>query len=415
MPILNSGARWLQGGETDYRLTIDFGIENRALQYLLLLVLREVVELHPDQYGNRGGVHPAIKRVVEAMSEGYLWATEFDIKDFFASFEGNEALSPLPVPRRVGEKVLISEFLTLIPGPTLICIAGCEGDAEHNPLSDKLVKARQGIPPGSAASSFVAEALLADTIHAIPKIGVVVAYIDNFLLLAKTKDDVVSMSKALGSALKAHPAGPFQPTIKHFNHGEPIDFLGHRITPKNGLIRLDPDDRNHQELQKLVERVTSTCALLKKTTLPPLTRQKIAQRLERVVVSRTAWLKLCDGINEIRSQALAQINEALKANEEKPPMNDTVSKTFKLHPDQKEIVEAALTDIKGKTGTAHDTVALEYMAQSYMGTGIVPAAKSILKAEYKKAGDLETFLARVGTWVEQITGKSVTISYDECV
>jgi hypothetical protein len=158
----------------DYRLTMDFGFENRSLQYLLLLVLREVMELHPDQYGNRG-VHPAIKRVVEAMSEGYLWATEFDIKDFFASFDGKKALNLLPVPRRVGEKVLIGEYLTLVAGPTLIHPVGCEGDAEHKLLNDELVKARQGFPQGSAASSFVAEALLADTIHMIPKIGVVVA------------------------------------------------------------------------------------------------------------------------------------------------------------------------------------------------------------------------------------------------
>jgi hypothetical protein len=71
----------------EYRLTVDFGIENRALQYLLLLVLREVVDRHPDQYGTRGGPPVAIKRVVKAMSEGYLWAIEFDIKDFL-SFDG---------------------------------------------------------------------------------------------------------------------------------------------------------------------------------------------------------------------------------------------------------------------------------------------------------------------------------------
>ena len=235
----------------EHRLTINFGIENRALQYLLLLVLREVVELHPDQYGNRGGVHPAIKRVVEAMNEGYLWAVEFDIKDFFSSFDGNKALSLLPIPKRVGERVLLGEHLTLLAGPTLI--AGCEGDAEHNLLNDELVKARQGFPQGSAASSLVAEALLADTIHMIAKIGVVVAYIDNILLLAKSKDDAASISNILWSALKAHPAGPFQPSIKHFNAGEPIDFLGHTLTSKNGLVRIDPDDHNRHEVAEAHE------------------------------------------------------------------------------------------------------------------------------------------------------------------
>jgi len=51
-------------------------------------------------------------------------------------------------------------------------------------------------------------------------------------------------------------------------------------------------------------------------------------------------------------------------------MNNTAYKTFKLHSDQKDIVEAALAHIKKHTGTAFDTVALEYMAISYMGTGV---------------------------------------------
>jgi hypothetical protein len=52
-------------------------------------------------------------------------------------------------------------------------------------------------------------------------------------------------------------------------------------------------------------------------------------------------------------------------------MSNTVYRTFKLHPDQKEVVETALADIKDKTGTTVDTVALEFMAQSYMGTGVI--------------------------------------------
>jgi hypothetical protein len=47
-----------------------------------------------------------------------------------------------------------------------------------------------------------------------------------------------------------------------------------------------------------------------------------------------------------------------------------VTKTFKLHPDQKEIVEAALTHVKEKTGTAGDMVALELISQHFMGTGL---------------------------------------------
>jgi hypothetical protein len=95
-------------------------------------------------------------------------------------------------------------------------------------------------------------------------------------------------------------------------------------------------------------------------------------------------------------------------------VTNTVKKTFKLHPDQYELLEAALGNIKKHTGTQFDTVALEYMAQSYMGTGIAfPDAKSAMTADYKKAGDETTFLTMVAEALTEILGKGVTITTDE--
>ena len=96
-------------------------------------------------------------------------------------------------------------------------------------------------------------------------------------------------------------------------------------------------------------------------------------------------------------------------------MNNTTYKTFKLHPDQKEIVEAALTNVKEKTGTPYDTVALELICQQYMGTGFTAPVdgKSALVVEYKKAGNIPDFLEKVVGWCQEITGKEVSISYDE--
>ena len=125
--------------------------------------------------------------------------------------------------------------------------------------------------------------------------------------------------------------------------------------------------------------------------------------------------KLCDNVKALRAQWLAQAkaqgNEALKSvSEEKKPVTNTVKKTFKLHPDQKEIVEAALKHAKEKSGTASDTVALEYVCQEVMGSGLsFSDAKSAMTAEYKKTGDLDEFLTKLATHVEEITGKNVQI------
>jgi hypothetical protein len=157
-----------------FRQTMAFGIENRALQYLVLLVLRELVELHPSQYqtnpyGPRG-THPAIERVKKAMSEGFVWAIEYDIKDCYPSFNGKELSKFLPLPKKIIEAVLVCEHLNLnLKGGYSLQQSSkgsvvCENGNEEGLLNDELAKVRQGLSQGSAASPLVAEAVLSTTL-----------------------------------------------------------------------------------------------------------------------------------------------------------------------------------------------------------------------------------------------------------
>jgi hypothetical protein len=52
-------------GPVKFRPTLDFGIENRALQYLVLSVLYAIAELHPRQFATRGGVPGAMTQVIK--------------------------------------------------------------------------------------------------------------------------------------------------------------------------------------------------------------------------------------------------------------------------------------------------------------------------------------------------------------
>jgi hypothetical protein len=145
---------------------------------------------------------------------------------------------------------------------------------------------------------------LASAIYSIPKVGVVVAYADNILLLATSKDDVVSMSKALWSALKAHPVGPFQPKPKRFDAGQPIEFLGHVLTLKNGFVRVDPSERNWE---KFVAGATSLIARVNKPSPSPHIRANRIESAKEYVRSWTASFKLCSGIQKLRDQWLWKI------------------------------------------------------------------------------------------------------------
>ena len=56
-------------------------------------VLIAVLELHPNQYATRGGVHAAIKHTKQALIDGYVWAVELDIKDCYPSFDEEKLAS----------------------------------------------------------------------------------------------------------------------------------------------------------------------------------------------------------------------------------------------------------------------------------------------------------------------------------
>jgi hypothetical protein len=139
----------------------------------------------------------------------------------------------------------------------------------------------------------------------VPATGVIVSYADNILMLAKSRDDVVSMANALRCALKAHPAGPLQPKRKLFDPGQPLEFLGHKLTVKMKGVRVEPDDHN---LQKFKCRVTSELAKLQKLT--PSKRANRRQRLELTVRSWMANFKLCDDIDVFRAHWLGRIKWA---------------------------------------------------------------------------------------------------------
>jgi hypothetical protein len=208
---------------------MEFGIENRALQYLVLDPLMALADLDPSQYALRGGVKAAIKDVADAMKSGPVCAIEVDIKDCYSSFDGKKLQSLIPLPKEVTQRVITSKYLHLIGGNAHDLFGPADGE-EWEPilLNDVLADARRGIPQGSAVSPLVTEMVLAASLKQIPILGSVFAYADNTLLMAKNESDAVSMSKALWSALDAHPVGRLRPKFKAFGAGQPIDFLGLR-------------------------------------------------------------------------------------------------------------------------------------------------------------------------------------------
>jgi hypothetical protein len=282
----------------DYRLIMIFGIENRALQYLVLSLLEKVVEPHPRQYLLRGGVQAAVHDVANEMAKGPVYAYELDVKDCYPSFDGKKLQELIPLPKEVIEHVITSRHLNL-KGGTNICIefGPADGHEQSTKLTTALADAaRRGIPQGSAVSPIVAEIVLALSLNAVPAIGTVFAYADNVLLLAASKSNAVAMKKALWSALEGHPVGRLQPKVRYFGIGEPIDFLGHRLTRLNGKVQIAPTTDNQQKFEA---RVMRALALREQKKLSPRQRQEVMRDLKRYMKAWTAAFRLCDGIKQI--------------------------------------------------------------------------------------------------------------------
>jgi hypothetical protein len=258
--------------------------------------------------------------------------------------------------------------------------------------------------------------MVAIALKAVPPLGVIIAYADNILLLAKTNSDRDSMTKALLAAFEAHPVGRLRLSPKTFGPGEPVEFLGHCLTPCEEGVRIEITDANKRKFE---DRMKSKLRSLAKTKRQRA-RRKALHDIKQDIQSWTAAFTLCKDTQKIRSYWLARLHWQFKegpdaAFDEEETMSNTVYRTFKLHPDQKEIVETALADIKTKTGTTVDTVALEFMAQSYMGTGVVnvTSLKGSLNAEYKKSSDVGAFVETVIKMMEEITGTEITVTLEE--
>ena len=234
------------GPNLQYRPILEFGFENTALQHLLLPLLRAQADLHPNQYTMRG-THAAIERVAGLLEEGHTWATEIDIRNCYQSFDGERVADLLPVPKEVARNVLTGASLSLCLNPSFVGPAD-PGEDDEIIFPELFAAVRQGISQGAATSPLVAEMMLASVFKVLPDCGAVTAYADNFLVMGKTESEVLSISEALRSAIKAHPAGPLWPKEPRiFGSGMVVEFLGHQLWMSEGSVVIAPGTAKREE------------------------------------------------------------------------------------------------------------------------------------------------------------------------
>ena len=306
-----------------FRPILSFGIENRALQILVLRALNACAQTHSQQFAGRGGTPAAISQVVEYLEAGYCHAVECDISNFFRSFDEEKVPDYLPLPKAVTNNVVIAKNLNIKSGKKkdntlggssyLVIVPDHLGDGElegHMGTSQfDTEAARRGIPQGASSSPLVAEVLLAPLIDALPGSGAVVNYGDNFLLLAKDANDVVAMSNILGKLLTKHPAGPLEPSYTFYQPGDVITFLGYAIHGHGSKLKVTPSQPN---VEKFRDNFRSKVKWIKKAKMSKKRKRKLLQSLKNYVTNWTAAFPKWEGAEGHRKKYHAKVRALTK-------------------------------------------------------------------------------------------------------
>src|SRR5262249_27189612 len=132
-------------------------------------------------------------------------------------------------------------------------------------------------------------------------------------------------------------------------------------------VRVQPTPENRGKFERKMKR---GLARLRKSSLAPAARNRLVRDLRSDLSSHAANFRLCNGIKEDRQHWSAQITAAKHGGITMPKSASTKRMVFWLHPDQEEIIRAALDRAKQEIPTSFQTVALEGIAISFMANGM---------------------------------------------
>lgn len=222
------------------RLVMSYGPEKRMRQLLVADLLRH---LHPpleQQCLFRGGMPAAFRAVADAYREGFTFAAEIDVIDFYGSVKLTGLADLLhPLPRSVVDHVVWDGGFRAVMTPDHL-VSVFMGD-DHHPSPN----AWQGIALGSACSPIVGERILAVLIAAAEPCRVV-AYADNMLVLGRSPTDVAECYERMRQRASSEFAGwalGLRSSGFHDLSHETFEFLHHEGRLVSGEFQWSPDQR----------------------------------------------------------------------------------------------------------------------------------------------------------------------------
>lgn len=278
--------RFKQKSSGGTRPICDFGLAHKAAQQMIRGLLKPYVIPRQWQFALKG-VPAAISYVRSKSYEGGAWASALDIKNFYGSFVDEDVRALLSfLPSKVVENVVLTN------GMLLTDMAGVALYGE--PLQD----ARPGVPQGSAASPLVGELAVSELDLKLPPQVCLANYVDNFLVVAPSKDQLEAALLAFASAVAELPGGTFTLKLEQCAPlSEGIVFLSHQLKLEDGKWDVTPSNDAYSELWSDLEKLearakTAKGAYLKQKS--PENRVIALSAIDAVNAHGVGWLAAFD-------------------------------------------------------------------------------------------------------------------------
>lgn len=243
---------WMQpksfgGGE---RPICDFGMQRKALHYLLGDVLRAKFPSATCDYMVKGRGGDLLAKTARSLIEGgKSWVFTADLSNFYRSVQQTQLQDLLGLP--IG--VVSNSLLIPLSAP----LHDAFSYVSTPPVFDGAV--REGLPQGSGASGLVASMLLGTWLDHSAPTGHVFLNGDDIMVIAGDELELKAFEMSLLEYLSNHPHGPFQ--LKHteiVNAEAGFDFCKYRFKRdvQHGGVRLTPSNKSYFRAKIKIMKMT---------------------------------------------------------------------------------------------------------------------------------------------------------------
>lgn len=253
------------------RTTYAFGPGKHALQCMVADLIKAMFPLPSGRHFTiDGGVKAALQAVDEHTQQGFIYAIERDIEQFYpnVNLQGlAKLLRPLP-----GSVVM--NVIGYRHGHT-----GSSDDHSTEAVDDAPLPPRGLLAQGSAASPVAAEVLVANLLMGMPDDVRVMSYADNILILGRDLDSVRAADSDLAGRASDHECGPLglkAPKECIITAPAGINFLGHDGYWNGDGIDWMPDIRATNHILEAIE-------------LAPTEREGALDRVRETIRSLHHW------------------------------------------------------------------------------------------------------------------------------